>query len=231
MKRFWKSGILTCLLLGSPSAAERTWFMEPVRDHVSEVFLEQAPAARVMDTLRERFPGVELVQHTTMNGFHARGSVLELHGLRREAHVLDVIPESPVPPGRPLVEREFINLADYGVDESQAEDVRKLLLCLVPDVRIELPSGSGLMIVTGAPVALDQVRELIGCSCRDSEPRLMLEFRLMEISPQGLKRLGTSAGPTQAPDPLIETYQEFVNGLEVLSRDASPAGAFGAESR
>lgn len=229
MKRFWKSCLLIGLLLGGPATAERTWFMEPTRDHMIEVLLEQAPSALVMDTLRETYPKVEFFAHHSKNGFYARGSQSELKALRRAAGVLDVIPQPPHPLVRELVVREL-----HTLPTPVTEELLTRLDRLVPSVRVDSKPGSQLLMLEGSPEALSYVRELISCPCDLGEPVLMMQVRLLDISEWGRKKLGPHSGPSGGPSvyaPSKDTYQEFVNGVETFRYDASPAGAFGTDSR
>lgn len=115
-----------------------------------EYLLEEAPAAMVVDFLKDEYSQVEFTLHPTLNGFYASGSREDLLQIKRE---LGHGGRAPGPPPPPLRERLPVRHGDI-------HEIRSRLKELVPDVVYNIDLLENVLTVEGPPGAIDMVREM-----------------------------------------------------------------------
>lgn len=194
-----------------PDQAAKEYIPSP-DDVRMEYLLEEASSAKVVDFLKAEYPRVKFTPHPTMNGFFANGSKEDLLQIKRELSNLDRVPPPPAPPLR-----EFLPVK-YG----DISEVRGLLGTMVPDVSYNVDVRQNMLIVEGSPGAIDQVRELLAELDRPLD-QVMIDLKVVDISDNGSKSLGTSLGSGQAPFSLQTSFQEAAVGQTVVR---TPAGVF-----
>lgn len=176
-----------------------------------EYLLEEAPAAKVVDFLKDEYGRVKFTPHPTMNGFYANGSKEDLLQIKRELANLDRVPEPPPPPLR-----EFLPVK-YG----ELTEIRGLLGTLVPDVQYNVDVRQNLLIVEGSPGAIDQVRELLAELDRPLD-QVMIDLKVVDISDNGTKSLGVTWGSNQSPFSVNTTFNEQTVGQRVVRTPNGP---------
>lgn len=176
-----------------------------------EYLLEEAPSAKVVDFLKDEYGRVKFTPHPTMNGFYAKGSREDLLQIKRELGNLDRVPEPPAPPLR-----EFLPVK-YG----DISEIRGLLGTLVPDVQYNVDARQNMLIVEGAPGAIDQVREMLAELDRPLE-QVMVDLKVVDISDNGTKSLGVSWGAPGAPGTATTQFTEAVVGQQVIRSPQGP---------
>lgn len=176
-----------------------------------EYLLEEAPAPKVLDFLKNEYSRVKFTPHPTMNGFFANGSKEDLLQIKRELPNLDRIPEPPAPPLR-----EFLP-----VRYAELEEVRGLLQTMVPDVTFNADARQQMLIAEGSPAAIDQVRELLAEFDRPLE-QVMIDLKVVDISDNGSKNLGVTWGSNGANFTTGTTFTEQVVGQQVVRTPQGP---------
>jgi len=139
-----------------------------------------------------------------MNGFFALGSKSDVLQIKAEVPNLDRVPEPPAPP-----QREFVPVK-YG----EMNEIKSLLATLVPDVQYNVDSRRQVLILEGAPGAIDQVKELLAEIDRPMD-QVMMEIKVVDLSENGSKTLGMTWGGTQ-PGTLGTTFTENAVGQSVV---------------
>ena len=187
---------------------ERTIPEDSVR---MEYLLEEAPAAKVVDFLKENYPRVKFTAHPTMNGFYANGSKEDLLQIKRELSNLDRVPEPPPPPLREFLPVKYADIAE----------VRGLLGTLVPDVQYNVDARQSMLIVEGSPGAIDQLRELLAELDRPLD-QVMVDLKVVDITDNGTKNLGVQWGSNNAPFSVGTTFTENAVGQRVVRTPTGP---------
>jgi len=162
-----------------------------------EILLEKAPAAKVIDFLSGQYKNVKFTPHPTMNGFYALGSKQDILQIKSEVPNLDRIPEPPPPP-----QREFVPVK-YG----DMNEIKTLLATLVPDVQYNADGRMNMLILEGAPGAIDQVKELLAELDRPFE-QVMIDVKVVDLTEAGSKNLGVTWGSSSAPGAFNTTWTE-----------------------
>lgn len=162
-----------------------------------EILLEKAPAAKVMEFLQGQYKNVQFTAHPTMNGFYVYGLRKDVLQIKAEVPNLDRIPEPPPPP-----QREFVAVK-YG----DINEIKALLATLVPDVQYNVDTRQNILILEGAPGAIDQVKELLAELDRPTE-QVVIDVKVVDLTEGGRKQLGVTWGSQNSPGALNTTFTE-----------------------
>ena len=176
-----------------------------------EYLLEEAPSAKVVDFLTDEYARVKFTPHPTLNGFYANGSREDLLQIKRELANLDRVPEPPAPPTREFLPVKY---GDIG-------EIRGLLGTLVPDVQYNVDARQNLLIIEGAPGAVEQVREALARLDRPSD-QVMVDLKVVDISDNGSKQLGVTWGSNGAANTIQTTLSESAVGQSVVRTPLGP---------
>jgi type II secretory pathway component GspD/PulD (secretin) len=207
-------------ILGSPAAMGADKRHAPRGSIRQEVLLEKAPAAKVIGFLEGQYKNVVFTPHPTMNGFYVLGSRADVLQIKSEVPNLDRVPEPPTPP-----QREFVPIK-YG----DLNEIKSLLATLVPDVQYNVDSRRQVLILEGAPGAIDQVKELLAELDRPVD-QVMIDCKVVDLSENGSKSIGMTWGQAGAVGTLGTTFAEgavgqspvrsvnYVNGASNVSLD------------
>jgi type II secretory pathway component GspD/PulD (secretin) len=169
-----------------------------------EILLEKAPAAKVIGFLEGQYKDVLFTPHPTMNGFYATGSKKDVLQIKSEVPNLDKVPEPPAPP-----QREFVPVK-YG----DLNEIKSLLATLVPDVQYNVDSRRQVLILEGAPGAIDQVKELLAEIDRPLD-QVMIDCKIVDLSENGSKTLGMTWGGTTGAGTVSTTFSEATVGQSI----------------
>ena len=164
-----------CRLVAEPGPMRR----RPKDSIRQEIFLEQAPAAKVIAALQARYQNVEFIPHPTQNGFFAVGS-------RRDILEIKIsVPELDQPPDQNETQlvREFATVR-FG----DLEEIRSLLATLVPDVTLTVDQRQSTLIFEGTPAAIAQAKELLEQLDQPLD-QVVLECKLVRVSEAALSKL------------------------------------------
>ena len=193
-----------------PNQAAKEYVPSP-DDVRMEYLLEEASSAKVVYFLKNEYPRVKFTPHPTMNGFFANGSKEDLLQIKRELANLDRVPPPPAPPLREFLPVKYADISE----------VRGLLGTMVPDVSYNVDVRQNLLIVEGSPGAIDQVRELLAELDRPAD-QVMIDLKVVDISDNGTKSLGTTLGAPNAPFQLQTTFTEAAVGQRVVRTPTGP---------
>jgi type II secretory pathway component GspD/PulD (secretin) len=169
-----------------------------------EILLEKAPAAKVIGFLEGQYKDVSFTPHPTMNGFYVVGSKKDVLQIKSEVPNLDKVPEPPAPP-----QREFVPVK-YG----ELNEIKSLLATLVPDVQYNVDSRRQVLILEGAPGAIDQVKELLAEIDRPLD-QVMIDCKVVDLSENGSKTLGMTWGGTTGAGTVQTTFTEATVGQSI----------------
>jgi type II secretory pathway component GspD/PulD (secretin) len=107
-------------------------------------------------------------------------------------------------------QREFVPVK-YG----ELNEIKSILSTLVPDVQYNVDSRRQVLILEGAPGAIDQVKELLAEIDRPMD-QVMMEIKVVDLSENGSKSLGMTWGGTSGPGTLSTTFSELAVGQSVV---------------
>lgn len=186
----------------------------PVNAVRQEILLENAPAGKVIGFLQSQYKNVEFIPHPTMNGFYAVGSRTDVLSIKNDIPNLDRVPVAPPPP-----QREFVQVK-YG----DLNEVKSLLATLVPDVQMNVDARQSMLILEGAPGAIEQAKELLDTLDRPLD-QVMIECKVVDLSESGRKNIGISWGSNGAVGATNITFEEgYRSGVGVPLASVSTGG-------
>lgn len=167
-----------------------------------EILLEKAPAAKVISFLQSQYRDVEFIPHPTMNGFYVVGSRADVLQIKGDVPNLDKVPDVPPPP-----QREFVQVR-YG----DLNEVKSLLATLVPDVQMNVDNRQSMLILEGAPGAIEQAKELLDQIDKPLD-QVVIEVKVVDLTEAGRKNLGVLWGSiTGAAGAVNLTFEEGFRG-------------------
>ncbi len=170
-----------------------------------EFSLNRAPSDKVTGFLQSQYPRVKFIAHPTVNGFYAVGSEQDLNQIQSELANLDQAPPAPAPP-----QREFVRV-NYG----EASEVAGMLAAMVPDVNMTVDERQGMIIMDGAPGAVDTALELLGELDRPRE-QVMIDMKVVDLSETGQKDLGVTWGGTAETEGQYNIGMNEADGVDFL---------------
>jgi len=187
-----------------------------------EILLEKAPAAKVISFLQSQYKNVEFIPHPTMNGFYVVGSRADVLQIKGDVPNLDKVPDVPPPP-----QREFVQVK-YG----DLNEVKSLLATLVPDVQMNVDTRQSMLILEGAPGAIEQAKELLDQIDKPLD-QVVIECKVVDLTEAGRKNLGVLWGSNNgAAGATNITFEEGYRGslgvpLQALNVPNTPLQQFG----
>lgn len=185
---------------GQPACAQETWLM-PRDPRVRMQFtLSHAKALEVIESLREAHPHLEFLPGHGDGYFVVRASRKELLNVKRELANLDRPLERAV---EPITEAVAVKYGDV-------VSVSQVLESLVPEATYKVDQKLNLIVVTGSPGAVDQVRELLA-DRPDNIDQVLVDLRLLELTSTGVGSLLSDLQRTT----LRGSKRELVNGVEL----------------